>query len=173
MVIPRSRSMSMRSRYCARIARASTMPVIWSMRSASVDLPWSMWAMMQKFRIASGGVACGCSAVRARGDTSGWFPCVEAVRVLRRSLPRCPGAGTEGPGHGHGELELGVHSEPLARVGPAAGALADHPAPGEVLHVEGDLLATGEGGARGEHDERLVGSEAVRVDRVGPALAQP
>ncbi len=34
-----------------------------------VDLPWSMWAMMQKLRIASGGVACGCSAVRARGDT--------------------------------------------------------------------------------------------------------
>ncbi len=69
MVIPRSRSMSMRSRYCARIARASTTPVIWSIRSASVDLPWSMCAMMQKFRISSGGVACGCSAVRAMGDT--------------------------------------------------------------------------------------------------------
>ncbi|MGH3565566.1 MAG: iron chelate uptake ABC transporter family permease subunit [Pseudonocardia sp.] len=26
------------------------------MRSASVDFPWSMWAMMQKFRISSGGV---------------------------------------------------------------------------------------------------------------------
>ncbi len=26
------------------------------MRSASVDLPWSMWAMMQKFRIFSGDV---------------------------------------------------------------------------------------------------------------------
>ena len=65
-----------------------------------------------------------------------------------------------------------MHREPLARVGPAAGALADHPATGEVLHVEGDLLAAGEGGARGEHDERLVGAEAVRVHRVGPALAQ-
>src|SRR5665647_2498007 len=30
-----------------------------------------MWAMMQKFRMRSGGVACGCSAVRAMGDTSG------------------------------------------------------------------------------------------------------
>ena len=67
--MPRSRSMSIRSRYCARIARASTTPVICSIRSASVDLPWSMWAMMQKFRISSGGVACGCSAVRAMGDT--------------------------------------------------------------------------------------------------------
>ena len=45
------------------------MPVTCSIRSASVDLPWSMWAMMLKFRISSGGVACGCSAVRAMGDT--------------------------------------------------------------------------------------------------------
>ncbi len=57
--MPRSRSMSIRSRYWARICRASTTPVICSIRSASVDLPWSMWAMMQKFRIASGGVADG------------------------------------------------------------------------------------------------------------------
>src|SRR5689334_19882462 len=56
IVMPRSRSMSMRSRYCARMARASTTPVSCSMRSASVDLPWSMWAMMQKFRIRAGGV---------------------------------------------------------------------------------------------------------------------
>jgi len=27
-----------------------------SIRSASVDLPWSMWAMMQKFRICAGAV---------------------------------------------------------------------------------------------------------------------
>src|SRR6476469_2585972 len=56
MVMPRSRSMSMRSRYCARICRASTTPVSCSMRSASVDLPWSMWAMMQKFRMRAGSV---------------------------------------------------------------------------------------------------------------------
>ena len=69
IVMPRSRSMSIRSRYCARIARSSTTPVSWSIRSASVDLPWSMWAMMQKFRIRSGGVAWGGNAVRAMGDT--------------------------------------------------------------------------------------------------------
>ena len=56
IVMPRSRSMSIRSRYCARMARPSTTPVSCSIRSASVDLPWSMWAMMQKFRICSGGV---------------------------------------------------------------------------------------------------------------------
>ena len=55
IVMPRSRSMSMRSRYCARMSRSETTPVICSMRSASVDLPWSMWAMMQKLRISSGG----------------------------------------------------------------------------------------------------------------------
>ena len=69
IVMPRSRSMSMRSRYCARMARASTTPVSWSMRSASVDLPWSMCAMMQKLRIRSGGVALGANAERAMGDT--------------------------------------------------------------------------------------------------------
>jgi hypothetical protein len=35
-------------------ARSSTTPVSCSMRSASVDLPWSMWAMMQKLRISDG-----------------------------------------------------------------------------------------------------------------------
>ena len=56
IVMPRSRSMSIRSRYCARIMRSSTTPVSCSIRSASVDLPWSMWAMTQKFRISSGAV---------------------------------------------------------------------------------------------------------------------
>src|SRR5687768_16952409 len=54
--MPRSRSMSILSRYCARICRASTTPVSWSIRSARVDLPWSMWAMMQKLRITAGSV---------------------------------------------------------------------------------------------------------------------
>jgi hypothetical protein len=51
MVMPRSRSMSIRSRYCARMAGSSTTPVSCSIRSARVDLPWSMWAMMQKLRM--------------------------------------------------------------------------------------------------------------------------
>jgi hypothetical protein len=39
--------------------RSSTTPVSCSIRSASVDLPWSMWAMMQKLRITDGSVRCG------------------------------------------------------------------------------------------------------------------
>src|SRR6476619_236003 len=71
MVMPRSRSMSIRSRYCALIARSSTTPVSWSIRSASVDLPWSMWAMMQKFRTTSGGVDPGAGPVGPAPDRVG------------------------------------------------------------------------------------------------------
>src|SRR3954470_17098928 len=39
----------------ARIARGSTVCVNSRIRSASVDLPWSMWAMIEKFRIRSMG----------------------------------------------------------------------------------------------------------------------
>jgi hypothetical protein len=38
---------------CARIDRGSTVRVISRMRSASVDLPWSMCAMIEKLRIRS------------------------------------------------------------------------------------------------------------------------
>jgi hypothetical protein len=41
--------------------------VSWSIRSASVDLPWSMWAMMQKLRISSGGVVAGAGGLLVGG----------------------------------------------------------------------------------------------------------
>ena len=69
--MPRSRSMSIRSRYWAFMSRGWTTPVNCSIRSARVDLPWSMWAMMQKFRMMAGSVAAGTGAVRAMGDTQG------------------------------------------------------------------------------------------------------
>ena len=56
MVLPRSRSMSMLSRYWSRISRSSTTLDSCKMRSANVDLPWSMCAMMQKLRIRAGSV---------------------------------------------------------------------------------------------------------------------
>src|SRR3954462_4723027 len=73
IVMPRSRSMSMRSRYCARICRASTTSVSCNIRSARVDLPWSIWAMMQKLRMLAGAVdpgrmaPIGGTVVRSRG----------------------------------------------------------------------------------------------------------
>src|SRR5882672_6096447 len=50
MVMPRSRSRSMESSTWACISRAVREPVNSSIRSASVDLPWSMCAMMAKLR---------------------------------------------------------------------------------------------------------------------------
>ncbi len=51
MVMPRSRSRSMESRYCSRMSRASTAPVSSRMRSESVVLPWSMWLMIDRLRM--------------------------------------------------------------------------------------------------------------------------
>src|SRR5882724_9086446 len=56
MVMPRSRSMSIESRYWARMSRGSTASQYSRMRSANVDLPWSMWAITLMLRMASGRV---------------------------------------------------------------------------------------------------------------------
>src|SRR3954471_15359399 len=53
MVMPRSRSRSIESRTCSRMCRGATVWVISRMRSASVDLPWSMWAMIEKLRMSA------------------------------------------------------------------------------------------------------------------------
>ena len=87
IVMPRSRSMSMRSRYWARIVRSSTTPVSCSMRSASVDLPWSMWAMMQKLRISAGVV----NVLSANELTDQGFLFIRGC--LHRPMPPFPGAG--------------------------------------------------------------------------------
>src|SRR5579864_7935804 len=66
MVMPRSRSMSIESRIWSRKSRASTAPQRWIRRSASVLLPWSIWAMMQKLRVSN---ACSpAPAGAARGS---------------------------------------------------------------------------------------------------------
>src|SRR5580700_7635214 len=54
--MPRSRSISIVSSTCSRISRASSPPQTWISRSARVDLPWSIWAMIAKLRIWLSGV---------------------------------------------------------------------------------------------------------------------
>src|SRR4029077_3206326 len=54
--MPRSRSISIVSSTCSRISRASSPPQVWINRSARVDLPWSIWAMIAKLRIWLSGV---------------------------------------------------------------------------------------------------------------------
>src|SRR5262245_54209570 len=56
MVMPFSRSRSMASSTCSFMSFDEIVCVISSRRSASVDFPWSMWAMMQKLRVRSGGM---------------------------------------------------------------------------------------------------------------------
>ena len=51
IVIPRSRSSSIESSSWSRISRSETVSVSWRIRSASVDLPWSMCAMIEKLRM--------------------------------------------------------------------------------------------------------------------------
>src|ERR1043166_3696729 len=53
MVMPRSRSISMESSTCSFISRKERPPVAWIRRSASVDFPWSIWAMIEKFRMCA------------------------------------------------------------------------------------------------------------------------
>src|SRR3954454_14470937 len=49
--MPRSLSSSIESSICGRCLRASTAPVTSRMRSASVDFPWSIWAMIEELRM--------------------------------------------------------------------------------------------------------------------------
>ena len=56
MVIPRSRSISIESSTCSFISRAVRPPHSCISRSAKVDLPWSIWAMIEKLRIWERGV---------------------------------------------------------------------------------------------------------------------
>src|SRR5258707_15787924 len=51
IVTPRSRSRSMLSSTCSCMSRSEMVPVTCNNRSASVLLPWSICAMMQKLRI--------------------------------------------------------------------------------------------------------------------------
>src|SRR2546423_1338597 len=71
MVIPRSRSRSMRSRYWSRIWRSFTAWVRSRKRSASVDLPWSMCATMQKLRIRPWSIGTLAYGVERPGRVAG------------------------------------------------------------------------------------------------------
>src|SRR5271166_3556436 len=66
MVMPRSRSMSIESSTCSTISRSAIVPVSWMSRSASVDLPWSICAIMAKLRMLSIGWAVMGSGIAGR-----------------------------------------------------------------------------------------------------------
>src|SRR5438270_11273661 len=82
MVIPRSRSSSIESSSWGRCLRGSTAPVVSRMRSARVDLPWSMWAMIEKLRMFRAG-ALTAQMLGGRGAAP-----AEAPREQRADLAR-------------------------------------------------------------------------------------
>src|SRR5215813_2843346 len=111
MVMPRSRSMSMESRIWSRASRAETALVAWRRRSASVDLPWSMCAMIEKFRIWGVGwgirrivfALCGCA--RGGGAIIGRGACWDAP-VAPASVGGTGGSGVAGVHRGRERADL-------------------------------------------------------------------
>src|SRR5262245_64753003 len=85
MVMPRSRSRSMLSRNWALRSRSVSAPVASSSRSASVDLPWSMWAMIEKLRMRLVGVGMNVRGGRQRQRDQ--FVLLAAGRDRQRKLP--------------------------------------------------------------------------------------
>ena len=65
------------------MSRAATVAVVSSMRSASVDLPWSMWAMIAKLRMFEAGVSASRSTARGP-PLSACRRCPERRRRWRR-----------------------------------------------------------------------------------------
>src|ERR1700675_3485333 len=64
--MPRSRSRSIESRTCACISRMASDPVSSSSRSASVDFPWSICAIIAKLRMREASMRCFDSTGGAR-----------------------------------------------------------------------------------------------------------
>src|ERR1017187_4815678 len=56
MLMPRSFSRSIESSSCASMSRVAMVPVRCKSRSESVVFPWSIWAMMLKFRMCAASI---------------------------------------------------------------------------------------------------------------------
>src|SRR3954452_9136744 len=94
--MPRSRSSSIESSICGRCLRASTAPVTSRMRSARVDFPWSMWAMIEKLRMLDAGEDKAAPSMEASVTTVFDMDLPEPDRRLApasRALWRVQGAG--------------------------------------------------------------------------------
>src|SRR5688572_14838410 len=111
MVMPRSRSIGFESSTCASISRASSPPQIWMIRSASVDLPWSTCAMIEKLRIC-----CIWGGVMPSGAVN------EALSHTRRARPGITGSRPR-PGPAAPVRRAGQHARSGHHEGDQAGAL--------------------------------------------------
>src|SRR3954469_6409238 len=141
MVIPRSRSSSIESSSCGRCLRGSTAPVTSRMRSASVDFPWSMWAMIEKLRMLSAGA-------RPRPMLGGG-PASEPAADQLRDLPRLVDLQSQYAA----DVNAEAHEDPAAQ----AHDLRDQGTAERVVeHVPDPVAHAGERGARDQdaHERR-------------------
>src|ERR1700686_5938444 len=81
MVMPRSRSRSIESRTWACISRMASDPVSSSNRAASVDFPWSICAIIAKFRMREASIEV--LRFYRRGKCDAGAPAREAVGSTR------------------------------------------------------------------------------------------
>src|SRR3954465_10990588 len=100
--MPRSRSRSIESSSCGRWFRGSTVPVTSRIRSASVDFPWSMWAMIEKLRM--------CWSGRAIPD-SRLVVATEAIGDQRANLVRLVDVHREHGRHVDGDARADAHGQ--------------------------------------------------------------
>src|SRR5690554_5451071 len=174
MVMPRSRSRSMESSTWASISRSLKPPQIWMKRSARVDLPWSMWAMIEKLRIRLRSLTAGFFQrwfARHGGDRG--VPPKTARKCTRfrygtPSVPVC--ARARRPGHTPAEAGLFGQTE-----GDVAGAsltddahgdgAVDRQLPGNLLEVRGGLDR-----AVVQVGDHIAGTQADHGTRTGAHL---
>src|SRR6478735_2529513 len=151
--MPRSRSRSIESSTCSRIWRASTVWVSSRMRSASVDLPWSMWAMIEKLRM------CAWS-MRGHRVRRWWWVHLAAqaardhapdLRALRDPLERHRG---------------GVDGEPDREPDPDREHLRGHAAPEQAVEAAPRQVG-------GDAEQHRSDRDLQRDDRRAPAPEAP
>src|SRR5688572_19546010 len=121
MVMPRSRSIGLESRTCASISRASRPPQSWMMRSARVDLPWSTWAMMEKFLIC-----CMRGRARLAGSWKINARLSHTARLHRLHPPEAPRPGAPAIGQARrGTRAWSARGPGSARLGAVVGGHGD------------------------------------------------
>src|SRR5436853_2843019 len=121
MVMPRSRSSSIVSSSCGRCLRGSTAPFVSRMRSASVDFPWSMWAMIEKLRM----FRAGCTAQMLRAPDPAHDQLADLVRLV----------------HAQASDREGVHRQPRDDARAEAHDLHHERAPEQLVEPEPDPVA--------------------------------
>src|SRR6266536_3277801 len=181
------------------MARSSTTPVSCSMRSARVDLPWSMCAMMQKFRMSSGGVKVVSANVVTRGILKQvgcghlYGPMALRVRVgvipdarqaetwcsRSMSTPHQPAPPPQPGPHGIERVFDRAFGHPAGALGRLGGwvmargnAVTEHRMV-ELARIEPDetVLVIGPGPGVGLHAAALLAGHAVGVDPSPDMLA--